>query len=233
MKSVLSIDFDYFQNVSSECLQFYPDGLDLPTELSTIVWSGKYATPKEKEAISNVTIMHDEIFILLSIIKHQVPNTPVYVTNSHVNIYSFICENIPLGEKFTLHNIDMHHDLLNNNETLDCGNWVNHIFKRYGRKNIDFKWIANPISLQAYGFDSDEVKALPILNSLSSIKEEKYDFIFLCRSDNWLPPHLDSYFDRVFQTIKLHFNKIRATCDVREPRNYSPLVRTMRSYWNL
>lgn len=41
---VLSIDFDYFQNVNADTIRScYPDGIDLPTELSTIVWSGYYA----------------------------------------------------------------------------------------------------------------------------------------------------------------------------------------------
>lgn len=36
---VLSIDFDFFPKVNKTQLSEYPDGIDLPTELSEIVWS--------------------------------------------------------------------------------------------------------------------------------------------------------------------------------------------------
>lgn len=49
--NILSIDFDYFQNVDSKTLlMHYPDGIDLPEELSRFIWASHYANPyAEKE----------------------------------------------------------------------------------------------------------------------------------------------------------------------------------------
>ena len=42
--NILSIDFDYFQNVDSKTLlMHYPDGIDLPEELSRFIWASHYA----------------------------------------------------------------------------------------------------------------------------------------------------------------------------------------------
>ena len=46
---VLSIDFDYFQVVDKDTVQScYPDGIDLDTSLSTVVWASHYAIPSQK-----------------------------------------------------------------------------------------------------------------------------------------------------------------------------------------
>ncbi len=99
----------------------------------------------------------------------------------------------------------MHHDFFNDNEKVDCGNWISHIFNEYGRENIYFKWIANPISLDVYGFTSEEKSIINAATSLEDICDEKYDYIFLCRSDNWLPPHLDREFYKITDVIRSHF----------------------------
>lgn len=123
---------------------------------------------------------------------------------------------------FKLHNIDMHHDFFNENDFVDCGNWISYIFEGYGRKNIDFKWIANPISLNVYGFDLPERESLSscVKESLEAIKDEQYDYIFLCRSDAWLPPHLDDEFNNVLELIKTHFTNVSVKSEVQKPRNY-------------
>ena len=40
---ILSVDFDYFQDVSKETLLKYPDGVDLPTQITNFTLGSKYA----------------------------------------------------------------------------------------------------------------------------------------------------------------------------------------------
>ena len=93
---VLSIDFDYFQNVDADTIRScYPDGIDLPTELSTIVWSGYYANDRTRNKLSSVTILNDELNLLRKLLTSKDNfrvSTPVLIANSHVHIYDFIHE---------------------------------------------------------------------------------------------------------------------------------------------
>lgn len=100
---ILSIDFDYFQDVTREQLNLYPDGVDNPTALSEIVWAGHYATSaKELNAIG---IMENELEFLEQLLLEQSSDVPVMVANSHKHIYNFICEyddgNLPSNVSFT------------------------------------------------------------------------------------------------------------------------------------
>ena len=56
-RRILSIDFDYFQDVSRDTLlECYPDGYDLPTKQSILTWSGYYNNPKTAEKLKKVEI---------------------------------------------------------------------------------------------------------------------------------------------------------------------------------
>ena len=69
---VLSIDFDYFQNVDADTIRScYPDGIDLSTELSTIVWSGYYANDRTRNKLSSVTILNDELNLLRKLLTSK------------------------------------------------------------------------------------------------------------------------------------------------------------------
>lgn len=191
---VLSIDFDLFQNVELDTTRTaYPDGVDLPTQLSSLVWQSHYANPESYDKLRNVTAntdMIDELKTLIEAsVKKHFPDT--MICNSHKYIYDFIHETFDNADytKISIDHLDMHHDLFNNNPEVDCGNWLSHIKKEI-KTNIN--WIANPISKDAYGLNDavfDRVKT-----DFSGLKYHTWDIIFLCRSDNWLPPHLDDTF---------------------------------------
>lgn len=224
--NVLSIDFDYFQKTTKHTIHTcYPDGIDLPTELSTIVWATYYENPKIYEHLKHVTILNDELQLLRQILTSD-DNTqktaPVMITNSHVHIYDFIhkCTNTFHSENINIVNIDMHHDMFNDNTELNCGNWLSHIAQDFKRHNIS--WICNPLSLECYGFTKDEI---PKVNtSLKAITDCKFDIIFLCRSDNWFPPHLDSEFHNIVQLIQSRFKHVAIESNVKEPRNITDAV---------
>lgn len=225
---ILSIDFDYFQKTNKHIMSTcYPDGIDLPTNISSIVWSGYYANPKTADKLKHVNILTHEFETLKQILSsdnNTQPTTPIMIANSHVHIYDFIHKTARTfnAKKINIVNIDMHHDMLNDNSELDCGNWIFHIINDFHRKNINLSWICNPASLDCYDFTENELPN--ISTTLNDIKNFKFDAIFLCRSDNWLPPHLDVYFHQLIQHIQNRFQNIIIEQDVCEPRNISHLI---------
>lgn len=58
---ILSIDFDFFQNVTPETLEHYPDGVDVSTEMSTLIWSLCYANQKKTNQLKKSHLQHQRI----------------------------------------------------------------------------------------------------------------------------------------------------------------------------
>lgn len=230
-KKILSIDFDYFLKATKEAIRSFPDGVDRSTELSTLIWASCYLGGTQANLVRSVGILEEELECLKRILKKQSPDTPVMIANSHVHAYDFIHDYVSEDEKLSLVNIDMHHDFTNNNKQLDCGNWISHLLDEYKMK---LRWIANPISLEMFGLD-EEVKEDEALRSILSLnlatleeKGEKYDGIFLCRSDIWTPPHLDKYFSSLCDVIAEHFDEIEVEQGIRQCRNYKAITEQLR-----
>jgi hypothetical protein len=132
--NILSIDFDFFQNVKKvkTLLHCYPDGVDLPSQITAITWASRYLCfEKELLEITADTAKIKEITEIVR--KNCNVQTPVMVTNSHVHIYEFIKDLIDTNEPDSTYivNIDMHHDTVNGNKELDCGNWISHVKKDF------------------------------------------------------------------------------------------------------
>lgn len=198
---VLSIDFDFFPDVSKKALIYYPDGLDLPTDISEIVWSTRYTS--NGCPIADITINQGLYNQMLDILSRQSFNIPVMIANSHAKAYDFIIEYYN-DKPIELCNVDFHHDLINGNEEMDCGNWISHLIHDYPVQ--DFKWIARKTAIDCYNIKKQEQTELHIEFDFQSIIEKNFDMVFLCRSDCWLPPHLDSYFDNMVKQCCKHFN---------------------------
>lgn len=220
---VLSVDFDYFQKVNKETiLECYPDGHDLGTELSCIVWAGRYSYQKNK--LLKVKADTKKIDELEDIIRNMSYYSPIMVCNSHKHCYDFI-ENIYNSDKYEgieLVNIDMHHDLFNDNEELDCGNWIGHVVKDFP---CEVTWICNPISKDVYGIDSSEFTI--VREDFSEIQYETFDALFLCRSDMWLPPHLDDKFQELFHYICENFSDVIKEKNIEIPRDVNSILNSI------
>ena len=221
MLKVLSIDFDFFQNVNRETLNHYPDGVDLSTELSKAVWAGKYVSLcKESEMIKNVTVDMLRLSQLLDILENQDCDIPVMIAQSHKSIYDFIHEHMDEENSVSIVNIDLHHDMFNDNIELDCGNWISHIKNDYPKTTIT--WITREVSLECYGLTVKD--KIPFALDFSEIADEQFDIVFICRSDAWLPPHLDTYFDDVVNFCSYKFNHAVAQNCVLDVRDISDIV---------
>lgn len=227
---VLSIDFDFFQDVDAYTMvSNYPDGVDAATFLSSLIWTGHYVKkPRDTTTLLDSVKINEELYHqIVRIIRNQEDSTtPVMVMNSHAHIYQLIKERYPEyrdcynGELFIDH-IDMHHDFENNNKEPDCGNWVSKVLELFPDAHI--RWFAREVGVDIYKIEPEKLK--PYAFDLKDILEEQYDFIFLCRSDNWLPPHLDCYFDDLYQEILSCFDEnVFVDDQVSQPRDIKSIL---------
>ena len=211
--NILSIDFDYFQDVNSKTLLLhYPDGIDLPEELSSFIWASHYANPYGAKELLNVKIKQDKLDELMSYIKKINNKMPVMIPSSHVKIYNFIHDYCNINDNLNIINIDMHHDMFDAvPNKIHCGNWLKVIKSEY--KTVNTTWICNPVSLE--NMNKPDINT--IIDDLTGLKNIDFDMIFLCRSDSWTAPHLDNY----FVTLAEYLGKIASKLDlenVLEPR---------------
>ena len=201
---VLSIDFDYFQKVDAETMALcYPDGHDISPSISSIVWTSRYVAYEEE--LKNVKLDERHFNVIKSLLADQRYNTPCMAVQSHKHIYDFILDNYN-SDKYDgceIYNIDTHHDMYNSNNELDCGNWGSHI--REAIPGTEITWIANNISRDIFSIEEGDELDKIIKNDFSPIIGKKFDLIFLCRSDTWLPPHLDIYFSELFELLTTNF----------------------------
>lgn len=221
---ILSIDFDFFVNTSKSIIAMcYPDGVDVPTELSKLIWAQKYIpNTTTYNILSHVDINYKLFEQCCSIIAKQDKSIPVLIAQSHKEIYDFICSNVKFLDPIDIVNIDFHHDLFNDNEEIDCGNWLRHA--KHNFDDCKIHWIARKESLEIYNISEEERSKIGIEYDFDTIKDGYFDMLFLCRSDPWVPPHLDVYFDEMVNVISSFSDSaIIQTC-VLEPRDIIPLV---------
>ena len=192
--------------------------------------------------LAKVILLYHEYDSLLELLSKQNRNCPVMIANSHSHIYGFIQSYLRGTAQIT--NIDMHHDIINDNAELDCGNWISKLIKdkviakSSPKEYNSIRWIANPISLDTYGLSEDldpqMQKTLANLcqcKSIADIIDEKFDIIYLARSDNWSPPHLDTYFCDLVKKIKERFFDIVVERGIDKPRReYLAVVGSVKNY---
>lgn len=225
---VLSIDFDYFQKTTEELLAVcYPDGHDLPTDISKIIWMGYYGDPKTKDKMKQIRCDNQKVNQVIRTLLKQpdIRDIPMIAVNSHKNIITFI-EDICLiapYEPLQVTNLDMHHDAFHSDKSLNCGNWVIYLFNHY--MNFQYTWVQNPISDKIYPIKDEYIKNhTKITNDLTSALNHHFDAIFLCRSDIWLPPHLDTDFAELLSAFRKANKQLYTTSDISVPRDMARFI---------
>lgn len=197
--NILSIDFDFFQKVEADIIhKYYPDGIDLSPALSTSVWEhhNALAIAKGDDLREKVKLDRERLKELKEVINNNSENLfRGMICDSHVHAYNFVHSVIDSKEAIRVNivNIDLHHDVFNDNKKLDCGNWYGKLIEDMEAKRIPHQahWITQPTSLEIYDLQENE---FPVETDFERIKETKWDAVYLCRSCNWLPPHLDKDF---------------------------------------
>lgn len=201
--TVLSIDFDFFQVVDKHTiLNYYPDGVDLPTELTEFIWGSHYNSPRaeEREKLLRVNIDRQLLIDLINIVvNNSYSGTKLMAANSHKHIYNFISDELSSNnyDSVRIYNVDMHPDYKNSNTKLDCGNWLGKAVKDF--KNCKATWIHNPISLELMA--EENYKGLERRKTFKCLEKVSPDLVYICRSDTWTPPHLDNHFNDLLYTL--------------------------------
>lgn len=217
---ILSIDFDYFQDTTRETvLKCYPDGIDLPTEITCVIWMNSYCKSSPSYDLIRQVKAND---ILLSTAKialnKQKYDTPVIIRQSHLEIWDEIRKRYSFGTEMYVAHVDFHDDFGNEGtrETIvDCGNWLYHVVKKYKAR---LRWYTRNASFDCYGIKYNEVPAIRE-SLLPLLLEDEFDMIFLCRSDPWTPPHLDDSFDELVNLCKENFRNVDIEDCVSQPRD--------------
>ncbi len=200
---ILSIDFDYFQIVERETLiNCYPSQIERSPEMSIFAWK-----EVEWSKVSKVSFNRVEGDLLKELLLKQEQVRKIMVACSHADIYPFIEEEIR-DKDVLLYNIDMHHDMFNScngeySRHLNCGNWVQYVDR--ASKETKYYWVQHPLSDEGYKYhfkEAVEKSGAIFLSSVKDIVDCDFDYIFLCRSDSWVPPNLDLSFQEIVSWLK-------------------------------
>lgn len=230
MKKFLSIDWDYFIDASAvERALKFPDGgnENLPLDIQSIIWQIRYHDNPDILSIK----VHDHFSRIIKVLAKFLmftPRNPVDSKHkvlaskniSHKYAYQFILDRTQPGEHFEVYNIDFHHDMYYYSDSCDpvnCGNWVRELLKE--RPGMQYYWVKREDSETSL-LGGDEIPE-NIIVPFEKVEEQDFDYVFMCRSDMWSPPHLDSKFEVLCNLF--HLSAIKAeTKDRLESVDRSP-----------
>lgn len=185
MPNILTIDFDI---IMAPSIQYYND-LVPQTKWTELLKSPYYQLALiDTDIYKNLTNYIINCFSILD-------STQFHFIHSHEQVYNYLLPK----EKYTIINIDHHHDMGYNKDDCEeniqingCANWVQYIsFKNQLDKYI---WIHNDNSIRPHQnlihilTDDWEIKDFN-LNNLSSP-----DLLIICLSEPWIPPMYHNLF---------------------------------------
>lgn len=193
MTNILSIDWDYFMDVSNKIrANSFPDSpKEMSLSLSNMVWSNYYLSP-HKEDLMSLKLKDDYNYLMEYIKNTELKNTIFASSISHLSIY-YMFEEFNINDEVNLINIDFHHDSFKEIDDLNCGNWVNYILNEY---DVNITWVKDKKSEL-----SDLNNKIKVTEDIKVIEDFKPDYIFLCKSYLWSPPHFDDDFLNLFKEI--------------------------------
>jgi len=121
-----------------------------------------------------------------------------YKADNHKSIRK-ITDIIPWNFNLKIVNIDFHHDYYHyysGGDTYNCGNWLRRLIEE--RPDAKVKWIRRKDS-QIYSLEGE----FPFEHTtdLKSIFKENFDYVFICRSPEWSPPHLSKKFEELAWSV--------------------------------
>lgn len=185
-KRILSIDFDYFIDTDINTRNFkFPDGIDdKPLDELAKDWKSMYDHYPEIKDIG-VTSQYQVIFNHLYYKRFD----KVVVAESHKEIAQILAE-IKEEDELQVVNFDFHHDnYISGGNTLDCANWVRHLKEM--KPDADIVWVRrkdSEIASLTGEFPYEHTTSIAPIG-------HNFDYVFLCFSPEWTPPHLRYLFD--------------------------------------
>lgn len=197
MVKVLSIDFDYFIDATSKDRDtYFPRGSDeTPRDKLRFMWKERYLRyPRLRE----VGLIDDYYKLKMFLNLFDVSKDKFYKSDSHKDIKKVLVS-IPWNEKIQLVNIDFHHDYYHfytGDNPLNCGNWLRRLMEK--RPDTKVLWIRREDS-QTTCLEGE----FPFNHTteIESIFNMEFDYVFMCRSPEWSPPHLSKYFEELASAL--------------------------------
>lgn len=190
-RRILSIDFDYFIDTDIDTRNdLFPDGVDeKPKDELNNEWSEMY---KNSAEIVDIGVI-DTFETCCNILKN-LRFGKVIIADSHKEIASIFPHLNPKDDLEVI-NIDFHHDnYISGGLTVDCANWVRHLMDRF--PHTEFTWYRR--------FDSEMISlegVFPYCSTTDFVIEGEFDYIFICFSPEWTPPHLYPKFKELCQSV--------------------------------
>lgn len=168
---------------------YFPDGKEaIPKERLSAMWDARYARfPR----LRKIGVIGEYYFLKSYLMSANVKKDSIHIADSHKSIREII-EAIPKSLPIRIVNIDFHHDYYHyytDGEYYNCGNWLRRVIEE--RPETQVKWIRRKDS-QTLSLEGE----FPFEHTtdIQSVTGEKFDYIFLCRSPEWSPPHLSGKF---------------------------------------
>lgn len=237
--NILSLDFDYFlkfENDDASILAEFPDGTEAFMPYNDVVWAIHLAHKEIEDKINTVKCNEDELANVSVFLNGCKSDIPVMIANSHVHIHDFILQHAKPGQELRILNLDFHHDAYHTEQELNCGNWVLKLKDRIDNPVV-YQWVTSDNGWNASegtipSFVQGAYRFKTFKDYLSWNKEYKPDLIFLCRSDVWVPPHLDGYFDILMRFMASHFRYVTGEQRITKPRDLSEEIAKLREAYN-
>lgn len=196
---VLSIDWDYFMNVSFENRdKYFPKVNEIenscPKE-SFYSWANAY---NEFPEIYDIDVNQKEFTVLGEILGNRNSDYDFYYADSHLEIVNLL-KNLG-GENNSIVHVDHHHDYFDyGGDNINCSNWLRHYDFLFNEKI----WVKNKDSQINSLLYPEGVPLVFGEYLLEDFKKDSFDYIFLCRSSPFSPPHLDKYFEELLKIVFL------------------------------
>ncbi len=223
IKKVLSIDIDY---VMSPTIQLYNElyetiekGGNDPMKMSyKDYWDKVEELTESRRFLEYDQAKYDAVKDLCLKVAEYLPPENIYFAREHDAILTFLCQDKKKVDYiYDIYNVDHHHDIYYNDSQkawvhrfnfAQCANWVWYLYEN--KKLNQYFWIRNENS-KRYPFvgnnGCNKDLACPEFYSMSNIKEVKelesrtFDYMFLCRSNNYLPFKFESLFNNLRDSI--------------------------------
>lgn len=225
MKKILSIDMDYFVDASFQVRkEWFPKGLDLTPEMAMGCWLEAFARGAHEGFDFNKIKMDkkqlEKLHKILDAIPQGEDKIPVWITSSHTMGY-YAAQRFK-GEDVRICNIDYHDDMVNETEYLGCGNWLSFLKEEWESdgNSLQIIWYAPNNDFRKHIFNVSEKDPMNLIldkihkvDALDKLIGEPFDFVLLCRSDEYVPPILDSELLKLMERL---MNDEKFTCSVSD-----------------
>lgn len=193
-RRILSIDFDYFIDTDLATRNDkFPDGVDeKPKTQLDVEWQYFYDNFPE---INNIGVIDD-----INLMKNVLSNLrfgKVILADSHKDIGK-IFPKISDSDDLEVIHIDFHHDnYLGMSHDVDCSNWLRVLMEHRESlsSNTRVEWLKREDS-ETSSIAGD----FPYLYTNDFVIEGEFDYIFICYSPEWTPPHLYPEFSKLCES---------------------------------